>query len=284
MNKQKIFYLHIPKTAGSSMNKFLTAQYKEDESLIHIESKVDFADKKAIDKIDNYKLLSGHIQLPQMQRKLKVLDSRTTIATFRIPIEHVISHIAWVRKLGDKGEEGRLKQHNSTVQKIVKKLLTLDLSNASDISKLIKWLEDEKIYLFHDTQTRYLCGGPNSSLGAAQINQALIHMNKLDFVGTTERLKEFQSMLCYRLNWMFCDKQEEKININTSYYGLDIKDETIRKALQPLVQSDNIIYRIAREKFIDDMHRFLVEIEKSKGPRFSTSRSPFIRSLFEEKV
>jgi len=281
MTKEKIFYLHIPKTAGSSMNKFLTSQFAEDEVLTHIESRIDFQDDAKVQKANSYKLLSGHVPLPQMQRKLKVLDSRKTIATFRIPMEHVISHIAWVRKLGDKGEEVRLKQHNVTVQKIVKKLLKVDLSEPREITKFIKWLENEKIHLFHNTQIKYLGGG--AVVTPQVLNSALQNMKKIDFVGTTERLDEFQAMLCYRFNWKFTNKKNNKENINTNYHGLDIKNESIRKALQPLIQWDNIIYREAKERFIEDIHHFLIELEKSKGPTFSTIKVSFIKSLFEEK-
>ncbi len=281
MNK-KVFYLHIPKTAGSSMNKFLTSQFQEDKSLTHIESKLDFSKDEDIKRAKNYSLLSGHVPLPHMQQKLNVLNERVTLVTFRNPIEHVISHIAWVRKLGDKSEEGRLKQHNATVQKIVKKLLALDLSKADDIKKLICWLEKEKIYLFHDTQTRYLSGFGNK-IEANTINIALQNLNKLDFVGVSERLTEFQLMLCDRFDWKFT-QESTKENANTSYYGLNKNDASIRKALQPLIEWDTLIYRTARERFIDDMHSFLAKLEKNSVPRFSSVKVPAIAEQHRIKI
>jgi len=283
MHKDKFFYLHIPKTAGSSINKFLTSQFEEDECLTHIESRIDFQDEEDVKKADTYKLLSGHIQLPQMQQKLKVFNTRTTIATFRIPIEHVVSHLCWVRKLGEPSEKQRLMQHNKTVQKIVAKLVKTDLSNASEITKLIVWLEKENIYLFHDTQTRYLCSGQSGNPSPALINQALLNLNRLDYVGTVERLDEFFAMLCYKEAWKLSTTHNIKENTNESHYGLDIKDETINKALQPLVQWDNLIYRVARERFIDDMHAFLAELEKSKLPRFSSIKERLIMNQFINK-
>lgn len=279
INKNNIFYLHIPKTAGSSMNRFLASQFADTECLVHIESKIDFENKEDIKKIDAFKLLSGHIALPKMQQKLKVLDSRVTMATFRIPIEHVISHIAWVRKLGDKGEESRLHMHSKIVQKIVLKLLTVDLSNAKEITHFISWLTEEKIYLFHDTQIKYL-NDVNYLVNANNINIALQNLDKLDFVGTTERLGEFQTMLCYELGWKFYERKIEKENINNNNYGLDIQNASIRKALQPLIQWDNMIYRIARERFIDDMHIFLAKLEKKKQAKFTSVREQAIKNQF----
>ena len=283
MNKNKIFYLHIPKTAGSSMNKFLTSQFKEGQTLTHIESKIDFQNNDDVLKADNYELLSGHIQLPQAQHKLKVFETRQIITTFRIPFEHVVSHIAWVRKLGDNGEEKRLQQHNATVQKIVAKLLQTDLSNAEDVLSFIDWLEMEKIYLFHDTQTRYLCGGPAKELLPQHINSAISNLQKIDFVGVTERLGEFMALLCFQNDWKINTSEEIVENKNSNNYGLDIQNPKIREALQKLVKWDNLIYKLARERFIDDMHLFLAQLEKQKWPRFVTVRELMLKNIFKEE-
>ena len=40
-----IFYLHIPKTAGSSMNRFLIDQFEDDETLLHKEKTPSFWNK-----------------------------------------------------------------------------------------------------------------------------------------------------------------------------------------------------------------------------------------------
>ena len=96
-----------------------------------------------------------------------------------------------------------------------------------------------------------------------------IHLNKINYVGTVERLNEFISLLCYRLG--FSQPNESSIikeNSNSRTYGLDIKDESICRALQPLIGWDKLIYNQARHRFIDDLHQYLVELEKSKGPRF----------------
>jgi hypothetical protein len=280
MNKDKFFYLHIPKTAGSSMNKFLSSQFEEGEVLTHIESSINFQNEDDVIKADECKMLSGHVQIPQMQHKLKVFETRQTMATFRIPIEHVVSHITWVRKLGDASEKNRLMQHNETVQKIVAKLLDVDLSQSNELEELIFWLEQEKIYLFHDTQTRYLCGGPAQELSPQHVNNAISNVNKIDFVGTTERLDEFISLLCHRNAWTI--KMDESImeNKNPNNYGLDMQDAETRKVLQRLIKWDNLVYDVARRRFIEDMHDYLAELEKAKWPRFSTVRDVMVKNIY----
>lgn len=270
MKKDKVFYLHIPKTAGSSLNKFFSSQFDSDDVLTHIESKNIFENEVSIENTKKCKFLSGHVALPMMQHKLHVFDERTTIATFRIPLEHVISHIAWVRKLGEPAEEARLKQHTKIIQNIVEKLVQTDLSNAKEITQLIAWLEENNIYLFHDTQTKYLSGGPAGKVSPTLFNQAHINLNKLDFVGTVERLDEFLALLCFKNGWKLHETTKIVENKNDQTYGMDIHNSTIQQALQPLIEWDNVIYRIARERFIDDIHDFLAELEKASYARFST--------------
>jgi hypothetical protein len=269
-----IFYLHIPKTAGSSMNRFLINQFEEDETLLHIESRNIFKNQDTLDNADTYKLLSGHVSFPQMINKMDVVNTRQTIATFRLPLAHVISHISWVRKLAEPAEHGRLQKHNMTIQKTAAKLADTDLSQPNEITELIRWLEANKVFVFHNTQTKYLCGGGQGVFSPGLINQALQHLNQIDYVGTVERLNEFISLLCYRLGFSQPNESSTiKENSNSRTYGLDIKDTSICRALQPLIGWDQVIYNQARHRFIDDLHQYLVELEKSKGPRYSSVKS-----------
>lgn len=282
-SKNKFFYLHIPKTAGSSLNTFFQAQFSKNQYLTHIESKNIFESESKIQDIDEYRLLSGHIPLPQMQYRYKVFEKRTVLSTFRIPTEHVISHISWVRKLGEPGEEKRLKQHDANIQKIVQRLKGIDLSNAQEIKELIVWLEKHNLYLFHNTQTKYLCGGAAGSFEPDLIGQAISNLKKIDFVGITERLDEFMSMLCFYLGWSYIHKEKISENVNTQNYGLDHKNQDIVDALQSLISWDQVIYKLARERFIDDMHTFLAKLEKQQWPRFSTVRDQLVKSQFLQK-
>jgi hypothetical protein len=272
-----IFYLHIPKTAGSSMNRFLINQFEEDETLLHIESRNIFKNQDTLDNADTYKLLSGHVSFPQMVKKMDVVNTRQTIATFRLPLAHVISHISWVRKLADPDERDRLQKHNKTIQKTAAKLAETDLSQPNEINGFIRWLVANKVFLFHNTQTKYLCGGGAAAFSPGLINQALQHLNQINYVGTVERLNEFISLLCYRLGFSQPNESSTiKENSNSRTYGLDIKDKSICRALQPLIGWDQVIYNQARHRFIDDLHQYLVELEKSKGPHYSSVKSKLV--------
>jgi len=253
----KFFYLHIPKTAGSFFNKFLSKQTTSFED--HIES-------KDISLYANKDIVTGHIQYPIAKQK-NIIENRKVITILRNPIEQIISHITYVRELGEKENKEKLVKHNKTIQEIVKKLKNLDLSQEKNIEELIKWLEKNNISLFHDCQTRYL-GGGGMEIKPINLYNAIQNLEKIDYVGTTERIKEFMILLNLKENFKLIEVTKE--NITKNRYGLDINKVEIRQALQPLIQSDHIVYREARKKFIHQIHNTLLDLEMRKWITYTT--------------
>ena len=271
IKNKKVYFLHIPKTAGTTINTLFSTHFPEDKILTHIESNevITRPDKKDI--LSEYQYVSGHYPYPAAQANLTLSD-RATIATFRSPEEHIVSHLCWVRLLGEPEHANRLSQHDSNIQSIVKHLKTVDLSDPDQIPALIDWLEENNFFLFHNTQTRYLCGGKkNPSLTENQIQTALTNLEEIDFVGTVERLNEFILLLISTLDINTTNNMPKRENTNNNKFGMDSNNKALITALNPLIKYDKIIYDKAREIFIDKFHNFLASIEKSQHSRFTTT-------------
>jgi len=239
----KLFYFHVPKTAGTSINEFLgdiSHNFK-----IHIESSRDL-NSEFLSGLD---FASGHVRYPDIE-KMIALNKWTTIATFREPIDHVISHLKWIKKLGEPSEHKRLLQHTKAIQKIVNEIMKYDLGNAQDISKFIQWLETNNIFYFHDTQTRYFCDAPHNVLiDEEQMEYAIRNIKKIDYVGLQENLSDFMKILSYEFG-----KERSKypyLNMNDSDYGLNSEDNNIIEALAPLYNNDKKIYEYAKKMFVE---------------------------------
>ena len=253
----KFFYLHIPKTGGSFFNKFLSSNFNN--FLDHIESNININDPSEIEKLKELQSFSGHIIYPFFKNKIqKIMGEIKVITILRNPMEQLISHITYVRTLGEDSEKERLKKHSNIIKKLVSKLKKTDLSSPKEIENLIKWLENNKIWLFHDCQTRYLGGGVEH-IKPINLNSAIENLKNISYVGITERLKEFMILLAIKENFKLIEYQKE--NVTKNRYGLDINREDIRKALQPLIQYDIILYKMARERFIRDLYNTLLEEE-----------------------
>ena len=237
----KLLYFHIPKTAGSSLNHFFGHHIEKHH--FHIES---------VPKLDQhfcheYDFISGHISYSRMSKMLN-LDEWVTFATFREPLSHVISHLSWVRKLADPGEEARFRAHPEIFQKIALKMKEFDFSDARDISSFITWLDEIKFYYFHNTQLHYMHQTHNqSTLNDKQVAMAIENMNQIDFIGIQEKSNEFMQMLSTEFGWK--TEKRKTLNVNKHKYGFNRHDPESAKALLPLYEKDLIIYEEAKKLF-----------------------------------
>jgi len=248
---KKYFYLHIPKTAGTTFNDFLIRNFEPSECLFHIEIQID--------KIENQAILSGHIPLPKAEKIIPNFDDHIKLTVFREPLQQVSSHLRFVRKLAEPSENRRLQGHNSQIQKIVARLAHTDLSSPQSLQTFIDWLEEEKLTLFHNTQTQYLIGS-RFTINEAMLKEAKARLNNIEFVGITEKLDEYMRLLTVKLKLRNSVHANKKLNITRENFGLDIEDKEVQGVLEPLIHYDKIIYEQAKEKF----EKAYLELPESK--------------------
>lgn len=246
MDKKKIFYLHVGKTAGTSMNKYIASHFAPHESEVHIENDPHWSSgNKAYFQSKSF--LSGHVSFVRFLQTFPG-DDYYKFGTFRKPIDHVISHLAWVRHLSDPGKESFLKGHPVWVQEISDKLSKIDFSEPEQISHFVNNLTDLECALFDNSQTRYLLAIPGSQLvNEAKKTEAVENLQQLDFAGITELYNETIAILSHDMGWEM-PLHGERLNKAATKYGLDASRPEIRQALKPLIWSDNIIYQLAKEK------------------------------------
>jgi len=237
----KVLYIHIPKTAGSSLNKYFSENLHKFH--FHIESTKNLSSEFC----EQYEFLSGHVTYNRMNTMLR-LNEWTTLATFREPISYVVSHLKWVRKLADVGEEERLKQHPEIFQRIALKMTQYDFSIPADITQFIHWLESINVFYFHSTQMHYMHATKEQGrLNKKQIQFALNNISKIDFIGLQENMDDFMKNLSYEFGWQVDTFPRE--NINLENYGFDLNCEETKKALYPLYKDDLLLYQEAQKKY-----------------------------------
>jgi hypothetical protein len=227
-----IFYYHVPKTAGTSINRFFTDTISN--NITHAEGK----DKDlTADFLNQFNFASGHLSYTKIN---PLLDNRwVSMITFREPFSYAVSHLCWIRKLVEQGEEVRFHNHPKVFQEIATKMKTLDFSQSADIDKLVKWLKSIDFNYLFNTQTLYLDIGKD-------ITKALTHLYNIDYVGVMDETPNFLKTMGVEFGFDSNQKKVPQENISTNKYGFDLNNNNTRLALLPFIDKDIIIYEEAK--------------------------------------
>jgi len=237
--QRKLLFMHIAKAGGSTVNKFLARHYSKNKIATHIESNEQWFQDP--DYLQSLYFISGHVNLQRLNRYLE-LEDYYKITVLREPYSHVISHLAWIRKLSDQGEDERLQQHPDYVQRFSQQLLQTNLSEPAEIRRLIGSLNDRERRLVDNCQVRYFTGiKPGECVTTEHVSMAIKASKIFDRIGTTEALHQFFKDINQDMGW-----QEQKINmaenVSDNYYGMARSDTDICVALHPLVKHDIALY------------------------------------------
>lgn len=240
---RKLFFMHIAKTAGSSVNKQISAHYQEDQYLFHIEGEQDWQPLK------NKLFISGHITLPRFE---KVFEKRDYVLfTFlRNPLDQLVSHLYWVRHLCEPGIEQFKATHPAAVQRLSEKLSLIDFTDKAQLKNLVDNLTNIEAPLFDNCQCRYFHPIPaNQRYSNESACMALKNLDKFEIIGITEQYQKTMGYLADVMGWDQTLQTEIRANVNRFDYGIDKDDEEVKQILNPLIQYDQLLYKAGQKKF-----------------------------------
>jgi len=239
VNKSPLLYVHIAKTAGSTVNKVLNEWFGNDRSLIHAESKNNWKELVKQQKID---FLSGHIPYKAFVKASEFQGYKKAI-TFREPYSHITSHIAWIRALSLEENRKRYEAHPEYIQRLSDKLARYDLSYPIQISELIESFNSLEHRLLDNTQTRYIRTElAKQVVDASDFISAIENLKEFDFVGTDNNISGFLAEIAVDYGFEY-KNEDRRENVLNNKFGLDIDNPDIREALFPLIKFDIELYK-----------------------------------------
>jgi hypothetical protein len=243
LNKPPLLYVHIPKTAGSTVNKVLAEWFGDEHSIIHAETKTYWKESVKQNKLA---YLAGHIPYVVFS-KMQLLSGFKKAITFREPYSHVISHLSWIRALALAENRQRYEAHPEYIQQLTDKLASYDLAFPDQITDAINSFNQLEHRLLDNTQTRYIrIEMAKKAVDAADIVDAVENLKNFDFVGTDNDISGFLADIAaeYRFGYEIEDRRENVLN---NKFGLDINNPDIKEALLPLVKYDLELYDVVQE-------------------------------------
>ncbi len=241
-----IYFMHIPKTAGSSFNAFARLCFPFDEYTPHIErlketeSRVLIGDKKYI---------AGHLPWRKVGRLVE--NTRYSLYTIiRDPYTHLHSHLNYVSAVHTNAEHDihNKYKHNDTIKELAAQLAQLNFRDNDKLQCFIEELKGFKLDFFDNIQTRYFLDYRPEKVTVKDLENAKKNISHFHLVGLTEYYNVFFDRFCKDMK-LPPQSQTEKSNKSEQDYLFDYTRQTTKMILSPLIEIDLLLYEYIAQLF-----------------------------------
>lgn len=213
-------FMHIAKTAGSSVNEYFESLYSTSRSLSFAEHSV-YNGSSLSDLFERYEFVSGHLFFGHFFDLAPHVKKMTII---REPFAQLASHVRWINRYNRHDLSKEFAELPREVRDLVGYVGQFDLSNPKDLDHLFTNLPPYGYYLFNNLQCRYLIGDSAfmDPISLRDADFACEHLNMFDIVITLENLSGMIPRVARKCGFKakkfyeFVNKSEEVKNIDTS--------------------------------------------------------------------
>lgn len=234
----RVFLMHIAKTGGTSFNKWAASRLPSNVVYTHLEGNPEWHPHELE---TSYAYLSGHLRL---RRVMQILDLRSffKVTVIRHPLEHLASHLAWVKRVGSDPSSAFFKSHTPEVQRLALHLAKVNFGELKELQTFFDNLEGEGLNLFDNCQTRYFLTGPvNGRLNETHLIEAFETYALFDRVVSINNMQELARDVAKL--WHVESSEVELRNTQPERYGLNIKNPEVIDLLMPYTLFDWLIYQ-----------------------------------------
>ncbi|WP_312240061.1 sulfotransferase family 2 domain-containing protein [Pantoea sp.] len=231
-----MFFLHIPKTAGSSFNDYVQQKMT---CATHIENQPAIYDAIHKRRAD-FDFVSGHLKF---EDKLSVIHSPQWFKfTFlREPIEQVISHIKWVRSFSTHSRRHEIKFYPDEKQQLFQQLSQVSLSDIETLQKLLDSSCEFRNF-FDNCQVRYLTNDNIMWVKNIHYETALQNALSLDAVAFCETADRDSVNILNAAGWPTQERSFPKSNPSPSNERPDLDNPYVLAFYEKLTCFDRKLY------------------------------------------
>jgi len=250
----KLMFMHIAKTAGSSVNRFFADNVGAAQCAFHLEVDPRWRNPAGRMELAGKAVISGHITLAALTRRMEGADY-VKATLLRNPMEQLISHLAFIRRLMEPSQRERFVGHAPAIQKFAAKLANTDFNDRKGVRALVAGLAPEELGLVDNLHVRYLSQvKAGDRVQSGDLDHAKHALHEFDVIGFTDRMEAFLGSVAARMNWPEPVYIPEE-NRNPDRYGLDPTSPILRVAFRPLIEFDELLYRYAYKVFVEGNDR-----------------------------
>jgi hypothetical protein len=251
-NRDRVLLIHIPKTAGTSLNAYLKSQFYPHQCILHAENLILGKPRNEVKGLEEKLFISAHLKIDTL-RKFINTEQYFRITMLRDPAKQTLSHLAWVRRLAAAENRNEFENSPDYIKKIVERISQLD------IVEFIETMDRLEKNFFDNCQTRYLLPFHGDvDLTEKHLREAIKKLNSFDVIGLTERYYDSILIIAYYLAWM-PPPEEQRLNPSDKKYFIDIEnvDEEVKRVFKKITQYDNALYEQAQTIFEKQVRNML---------------------------
>ncbi|MEE4208433.1 MAG: hypothetical protein V2I43_04100 [Parvularcula sp.] len=198
MAKKRLLFMHIAKTAGSTVNAYFRQVLGNDRVVDHAEihgpNMQAFVDSETFARA---RLISGHITGPELLTLMEQAGQRRRDFVFftvvREPTDHLISHLRWVRGSLDRNEPNL----PEAIARLAEDLSAIDLAEVDEVEAVLERHRPVSLTLFDNCQTRYFGQLQNFEVQTTDVWRSLIFAHdQFDYVINQQALERSLPRMC----------------------------------------------------------------------------------------
>lgn len=249
---RRIFFMHIAKTAGSSVNALALRHFPPERCVTHVESYHLRPDMDVLELQDKL-FVSGHVTVPVALSRRYINEHFSTFTLLREPLAHLRSHIAWVKRLGLPEHARECARHPVYIQGMASRL------NKMSLEEFIADMGELENNLFDNAQTRYLANAFSCALDDGHLELALRALRGFDLVGLNEEFEQSMRVLARFMGWDEPGSMPRENVAGRKWSWPELGVEPEHPALRRLTRLDGVLYAEARRLFAAARDKWLAQ-------------------------
>jgi hypothetical protein len=246
MARPNLFFLHIPKTGGTSVAGVI-------KSYFSIATPLDYNFPDLETRLITSDFVWGHISLDAF-RRIPHSDRFLNAVIIRNPFARLASHLQFTDRYNEPRFAEGFYELPDAVKATVRQVANVDFEDADAIGTFLRSASFWGRAAYDNCQTQFLTDTPtppeylprSCCVAESQINEAVARLETFDFLGVTEDLSSTIAQIASAYGQIVAPPTTA---LNVGHHGRRVnwRDPAIQEAMLPLLHGDVAVYRRAKE-------------------------------------